>query len=113
MASFSERLRELRKSKNIGQKEVGAILGVSESSIGKYEAGDRTPSPEAIVKLSRFFEVTTDYLLGETNDPKGNKILTIAAHRSDNPMDDLPPEAEERVQEFIELMRIKYGKKKT
>jgi transcriptional regulator with XRE-family HTH domain len=64
MSSFSKRLRELRLEKDIGQKEVGAIIGVSDSSIRKYESGDRTPDPTALVKLADFFGVTVDYLLG-------------------------------------------------
>ena len=65
-------------------------------------------------KIADFFEVTTDYLLGRTNVPKATKeIPTVSAHRTNNPMSDLPPEALERVEEFKELMRLKYGKKPT
>ncbi|MEN6567137.1 MAG: helix-turn-helix domain-containing protein [Veillonellales bacterium] len=70
MASFSERLRELRERKDVKQKEVGAVIGVSESSIGKYESGDRTPDPDALIKLADYFEVTLDDLLGR-KIPKG------------------------------------------
>ena len=67
MASFAERLRELRIDKGVGQKEVGAIINVSDSSIRKYESGERTPAPEALLKLADFFGVTVDYLLGREN----------------------------------------------
>lgn len=110
MSTFGSRLKQLRISKEMGLKEVGVLIGVSDSSISKYEAGIRTPDPTALVKLADFFEVTVDYLLGRTEEPR---IKTIAAHRTDNPMHDLPPEAQERVDEFIDLMRIKYGKKNT
>lgn len=73
MAIFSERLRQLRKKKDVGQKEVGALLGVSESSIGKYEAGHRTPDPTALLKLAHYFGVSTDYLLGNDKDSLGNR----------------------------------------
>lgn len=66
MSIFGERLRELRTSNNMGQKELGALLNVSDSSIRKYESGDRTPAPDAIKKLANFFNVSTDYLLGST-----------------------------------------------
>jgi len=68
MVSFGERLRQLRKDKDVGQKEVGAIIGVSDSSIGKYESGERTPDPTSIIKLADYFGVTTDDLLGR--EPK-------------------------------------------
>lgn len=63
MDTFGSRLKKLRIERNLGQKEIGAVLGVSDSSIRKYEADDRTPTPEAIKKLAEFFGVTTDYLL--------------------------------------------------
>lgn len=78
MASFPERLRELRKYKDVGQKEVGAIIGLSESSIGKYELGERTPDPDSIIKLADFFNVSTDYLLGISNERRpGAGVLPI------------------------------------
>ncbi len=70
MASFAERLRELRLKKEIGQKEVGAIIDVSDSSIRKYETGERTPDPVALIKLADFFNVSLDYLLGRVNHDK-------------------------------------------
>ena len=70
MASLATRLRELRTKKDIGQKEVGAFLGVSDSSIRKYESGERTPDPDSLTKLAQYFAVTTDYLLGVSDDPR-------------------------------------------
>ena len=77
MATFAERLRELRKIKDVGQKEVGAIIGLSESSIGKYEAGKQTPDPTAIIKLADYFSVSVDYLLGRTDDNRRIEDLYI------------------------------------
>lgn len=64
MSTFGNRLRELRMQNKLGQKEIGALLSVSDSSIRKYESGDRTPAPDAIKKLAEYFNVSTDYLLG-------------------------------------------------
>lgn len=77
MASFAERLKELRKAKDVGQKEVGAVIGLSESSIGKYEAGRQTPDPAAIIKLADYFSVSIDYLLGRTDDNRRIEDLYI------------------------------------
>ena len=109
MASFAERLRELRIDKDAGQKEVGAIIGVSDSSIRKYESGERTPGPESIVKLADFFGVSTDYLLGRTDQKKSP--VTIAASRSDDRMDDLPEQALKEIEQFKEFVRSKYVKR--
>ncbi|HWR06179.1 helix-turn-helix domain-containing protein [Sporomusa sp.] len=90
MASFAERLRELRIKKEIGQKEVGAIIGVSDSSIRKYEAGERTPDPKAIIKLADFFGVTTDDLLGRNKNTQVNK--EISPEELTKLFESLPPE---------------------
>lgn len=66
MNIFGKRLKELRTSNKIGQKEIGALLNVSDSSIRKYESGDRTPPPDSIQKIAKYFNVSTDYLLGNT-----------------------------------------------
>lgn len=109
MASFADRLRELREKKEVGQKEVGAIINVSDSSIRKYESGTRTPTPDAIIKLADYFKVTTDYLLGITDDPTGHKITTIAAHRIDDPTTQLPEEARKSIEDFKKFIFEKHG----
>jgi len=74
MTKFGTILKKLRVSKGLGQKEVGAVIGVSDSSIRKYESDDRTPTPDAIKKLSAFFGVTTDYLLGNSDLMYPNEV---------------------------------------
>ncbi|MCC0645485.1 helix-turn-helix transcriptional regulator [Clostridioides sp. ZZV14-6150] len=66
MNSISEKLKYLRDLKKLTQKEVANSIGVTTSAYGFYEQGKRTPSPELIVKLAEYFNVTTDYLLGYT-----------------------------------------------
>ncbi|HBF7929134.1 TPA: helix-turn-helix domain-containing protein [Clostridioides difficile] len=66
MNSISEKLKYLRDLKKLTQKEVANSIGVTTSAYGFYEQGKRTPSPELIVKLAEYFNVTTDYLLGHT-----------------------------------------------
>lgn len=111
---FKDRLKELRISKKITQEEMGKVFNVIKQTISSWENGNSRPDIDMASKIADFFEVTTDYLLCRTNEPNSEKqAITIAAHRTDNPMSDLPPEAQERVDEFIELMKIKYGKKNT
>jgi transcriptional regulator with XRE-family HTH domain len=114
LMEFKDRLKDLRLNKKITQEELGKTFNVIKQTISSWENGNSRPDIDMASKIADFFEVTTDYLLGRTNDPKGAKqIPTIAAHRIDDPMSDLPPEALERVEEFKELMRLKYGKKPT
>lgn len=69
---FGERLKSLRKAHNLNQTELGNMLGLSASSIGMYEQGRRDPDSENLVKLSEYFDVTVDYLLGLSSDKNKN-----------------------------------------
>lgn len=62
--SFSERLAELRNEKGLSQDAISAELGVSKNSIYYYENEKRVPDANTVIKFARFFDVTTDYLLG-------------------------------------------------
>lgn len=64
-----EILKKLRKSKGLTQAELGKILGVSPSTIGMYEQGRRTPDKDALIAISNYFNVSTDYLLGNEKEP--------------------------------------------
>lgn len=67
-------LRELRKARGITMKELGDMLGVSESTISLYENGKREPSYELLLKIAEFFNVSVDYLLrGEDKKPVAPK----------------------------------------
>lgn len=64
MVEFGQRLRQLRKLKNMTQKQLADSIGVKNSIISFYEVGDRFPSPEIIIKLAAVLHTSTDYLLG-------------------------------------------------
>lgn len=67
MIKFSERLRELRKEKNVTQSKMADFLGIKLRSYQNYEGGSRRPDYEGLVSLADYFGVTTDYLLGRTD----------------------------------------------
>lgn len=67
---FQERLKELRLNKNRTQKELSEYLEVGMSTYGAYERGKIMPPMEKINRLAEFFDVSTDYLIGNTNDRK-------------------------------------------
>ncbi|MCC5467662.1 helix-turn-helix domain-containing protein [Pelosinus baikalensis] len=111
---LGERLKQLREQKKLTQQELADALNISRGTYAHYEINRREPDDSTKLKIADFFDVTTDYLLGRTDEPNTvKKIQTIAAHRTDDPMSDLPPEAIRSIEEFKELMRIKYGKKPT
>lgn len=61
--TIGSRLREMRESRKLLQKEVGNALGISDRSIGNYEANDRKPDPEMLKKLAEFYGVSIDFLV--------------------------------------------------
>jgi transcriptional regulator with XRE-family HTH domain len=67
--TLGKRLRFLRKKKNMTQKDLADVFNLSESTIGMYERDEREPSFEFVRQLADFFNVTTDYLLGRTDNP--------------------------------------------
>lgn len=58
------RIRELRTARNITQVELARSLSVSKQSISNWENDNILPSIEMLIKISDFFSVSTDYLLG-------------------------------------------------
>jgi HTH-type transcriptional regulator, competence development regulator len=67
--TFGKRLRFLRKKRNMTQKDLADRFNLGESTIGMYERDEREPSFEFVRQLADFFNVTTDYLLGRTDNP--------------------------------------------
>ena len=75
MASFADRLKELRKENGVTQKQIAELLGIAERNYRRYEAGGVDPSSSSTSILADYFGVSTDYLLGRTNywiDADGN-----------------------------------------
>ena len=64
MKIFQERLVELRKERKISQRKMAENLNISQPSYIRYEHGTAEPSLENLVKISKLFDVPTDYLLG-------------------------------------------------
>ena len=70
MFKFEDHLKQLRQSKNITQKQLAIEIGSSERGIQNYELGSRTPTLEKAIALADFFDVSLDFLVGRSDDPK-------------------------------------------
>jgi len=68
MSLFSDRVKELRKARKMTQRQMAEALGITERSYQRYEA-ENNPNNETLIKLADFFDVSTDYLLGRTDNP--------------------------------------------
>ena len=65
-----QRIRDLREDHDMNQTEVAKMLGMSQTGYSKYETGEIDIPPAILIKLARFYQVSIDYLLGETNNSK-------------------------------------------
>ena len=70
MDVMAGRLRQLREKCNLSQQRMGEMIGSTQSAIAHYEAGRKIPSRDLIVQLCKVFDVSADYLLGLSDDPK-------------------------------------------
>lgn len=73
MTVFSVRLKMLRKQRNINQARLAKMLGYGYTAIANYESGRNEPSLGDLCRIADFFDVSTDYLLGRTDDLNSHK----------------------------------------
>jgi len=67
---YTKRLFDLRVDNELRQEDIAQILKTTKQNYGMYENGQRRLKIEDAIKLAKFFKVSTDYLLGLTNNPK-------------------------------------------
>ena len=67
------RLKELRKKKGISQLRLATDLNTTQNTISRYETGEREPGIDELIKIADYFNVSVDYLIGRTENPKTNK----------------------------------------
>ncbi len=66
------RLGELRKSRKISQLKLAMDLGLNQNSISRYEKGQREADYKTLIAFADYFNVSVDYLLERTDNPKTN-----------------------------------------
>lgn len=67
------RIRDLREDKDLKQRQVAELLNCSQQVYSNYELGQRDIPTDVLIRLSDFYQVSVDYLLGLTNNPLRNK----------------------------------------
>lgn len=98
--AFGDCLKKLRKERGITQQELGEIIHVSERVIGYYEANDRFPRDEKIlIAIADYFNVSIDYMVGHDHAAMNGYLLVQG----------LPLEAVKQIEEYIDLIKIKYA----
>ncbi|NRT34001.1 transcriptional regulator with XRE-family HTH domain [Clostridium beijerinckii] len=67
MKTIGEKIQILREERNLKQKELAELAGITEATLSRYENGKREPKGEIISKLANVLNVSTDYLLGRND----------------------------------------------
>lgn len=86
--TLGARIRLLRDKNKIERQQLADGIGITYHALSKYETDEREPDFGVLLKLADYFNVSTDYLLGRTDDP----------------MNELPEEARKSVEEFIDFV---------
>lgn len=67
-----QRIRDLREDRDLKQRELAEVLHCSQQVYSNYELGERDIPTEILIRLSKFYGVSVDYILGLTQNPKQN-----------------------------------------
>jgi transcriptional regulator with XRE-family HTH domain len=105
--SFGTRLRSLREEQGLYQKDLAFKLDLTQKTISNYENNERFPDQKTLSKIADLFNVSIDFLLDRTDIR--NPMEIVAAHRTDDPMTDLPESAKKSVLAFIKLVKDELG----
>lgn len=70
---YFQRLRDLREDKDMKQADIAEFLAIQQTVYSRYERGFQNIPIEHLLKLADFYNVSTDYILGRTNNPELNK----------------------------------------
>ncbi len=93
-----ERLKLLRKELKKTQTDIANVLGITVSAYGNYELGQREPDNANLIKLAKYFGVSTDYLLGLSEERTASTSHTLSYNEQEllNLFNKLSPEDKQR-----------------
>ena len=68
MDNYYPRVKDLREDRNLTQKEIAEYLQIKQPQYSRYERGLRDIPTDVLIRLAQFYNTSTDYILGLTND---------------------------------------------
>lgn len=107
--NFNTRLKQLRQKKKLTQSELAGILGLKPTAISNYESNRNEPSFEKLIALSKYFDVSCDYLLGQSDSylPVGGEVLDKEIVDFFNIYQQLDENAAKDIRKFAEFLLYK------
>lgn len=70
MVNYSKRIRDIREDRDLNQSDIAKALNTSQTVYSRYELGKRALPIEHLITLCKLYDLSADYILGFTNDPK-------------------------------------------
>ena len=106
---FGERLKELRKSKNLTQEDIAKIFDIKPATVSAWEVGKAQPSYDILIELANYFDVTPNYLLNFTQDDVNEmeklKQALKEAGMWDYNLDDMSKEDFEKAMKIVAMLK--------
>lgn len=111
MTIFAERLKTLRESRGLMQKSVAAELNIGNTTLSNYEKNVSSPNPDILVAIADYFDTSTDFLLGRTENPSpAETVVGDADKHILTTLDKLTPEEKASVIEYADFLLAKHKK---
>jgi len=104
--TFGQRLEMLREERNLSQVAVSKMLNIANSTLSLYESDYRKPDYDMLIKLAKFYDVSTDYLLGLSKERKLPARQDRKIHLLD--VTGVPEEAIKLIDEYAQFIKDKY-----
>lgn len=98
---FAYRLIELRSEKGLTGYQVDVLINVPKGTVANWEKGSYYPNNDRLIALADLFDVTTDYLLGRTDNKKSIKVLTSEGNEEVLNLNSLTTEQQELIKSMI------------
>lgn len=105
---FTQRVVAARTMRDLNQEELSKRSGLTPAAVSHFETGARKPSFDNLRKLAEALEVTSDYLMGRSEDPEGVADVNIAYRDG---MKGLSSDQREMTLNFIEMLKKQSSKK--
>jgi len=109
MATFGERLKQLRISNNLKQSDIANIVSISERQVSRFEHDENSPNLDVVSVLADYFSVSIDYLVGVADEPEKNTSV------ADETLDSIKKSADDNLSliksmnDVINLVILQHG----
>ena len=105
---FGEKLKETRRRKGLTQKQLADLIGVKDNSISNWEKDRNLPkNMDTIILLCETLDIDINWLLYDGKEPPKN--VAVLKYLTDDSVNELPQEAKNEIDNFIEFIKSKYN----